>query len=214
MIHDAYDSAERAWLTPPDPWGSDGGETETVNPYDILIKWRKCKTMKLYEIASDYAAFIEAFDNGDIPEDAFYDTLDGIHGAFEEKCANVALSVKNDDAAITALESEIERLQKRVKSIKASQDQKRRYIHDSMSRVGVDRLKDDPRVQISIKKNPPKVVFTDKAAFLYNARESGWTKYLTVPQPELNVSAIKDDLKNGVQLPGAYLEQGSRLEVI
>lgn len=212
MTHDGYDSAERAWLTPPDPWGSDG-EDDPLNPYNILIKWRKCKNMKLYEISTDYADFIAAFENGEIPEEAFADTLDGIHEIFEDKCVNVALSVKNDEAMITALEAEIKRLQERVKSVKSSQESKKKYIFDNMQRVGVDKIKSDPRAQLTIKKNPPKVTFADKATFLYQAREQGWTKYLTTPQPELNTAAIKEDLNNGMTIPGVYLEQGSRLEV-
>lgn len=214
MTHDGYDSAERAWLTPPDPWGSyDGDEREPLNPYRLLLKLERCKNMKLYEISTDYADFIAAFENGEIPEEAFADTLDSIHEIFEDKCVNVALSVMNDEAMITALENEIKRLQERVKSVKAAQESKKKYIYDSMERVGVTKLKNDPRAQLTIKKNPPKVTFTDKAAFLYQAREQGWSKYLTVPQPELNIAAIKDDLKNGVTIPGVYLEQGSRLEV-
>lgn len=213
MMHDGYDSAERAWLEPPEMWGSDGKD-EPLNPYDILMKRRKCKNMKLYEISTDYASFIEAFDNGEIPEDAFADTLDSIHEMFEEKCVNVALSVKNDEAMIIALEAEIKRLQERVKSVKTSQESKKKYIFESMRRVGADRVNGDPRAQLAIKKNPPKVVFVDEAGFLNAAREQGWTKYLTVPQPKLNTSAVKDDLKNGVSLPGVYLAQDSRLEVI
>lgn len=169
--------------------------------------------MKLYEISKEYADFIEAFDSGDIPEEAFADTLDGIHGMFEDKCVAVACSIKNDNAMIAALEAEKEAMEKRISALKKTRDSKSGYLMRSMETVGVDKLKGDPRAQVSIKRNPPKVVFTDKAGFLYTAREQGWTKYLTTPHPELNVSAVKQDLCAGVCIPGARLEQGKRVDI-
>ena len=169
--------------------------------------------MNLYEISADYAKFIEAFDNGDIPEEAFADTLDGIHGMFEDKCVAVACSIKNDDAMLNALKAEKTAMEKRIAALEKTRNSKAGYLMRSMESVGVERLKNDPRAQISIKKNPPKVVFSDKAAFLYQAIAENWSKYLTVPQPELNTNAVKEDLKNGAKLPGVHLEQGKRVDI-
>lgn len=207
-------SAERAWYEPPEY------DTPTPPENDISVKQlikimneRNKKHMNLYEISSDYAKFIEAFDNGDIPEEAFADTLDGIHGMFEDKCVAVACSIKNDDAMLNALKAEKVSMEKRIAALEKTRNSKAGYLMRSMESVGVDRLKNDPRAQISIKKNPPKVVFSDKAAFLYQAVAENWSKYLTVPQPELNTNAVKEDLKNGAKLPGVHLEQGKRVDI-
>lgn len=207
-------SAERAWY--------DAAEYEDPTPpeKDISVKQlikimneRNRRSMKLYEISAEYANFIEAFDNGDIPEEAFADTLDGIHGMFEDKCVAVACSIKNDDAMLNALKAEKISMEKRIAALEKTRNSKAGYLMRSMENVGVDRLKNDPRAQISIKKNPPKVVFSDKAAFLYQAIAENWSKYLTVPQPELNTNAVKEDLKNGAKLPGVHLEQGKRVDI-
>lgn len=207
-------SAERAWYEPPEY------DTPTPPENDISVKQlikiineRNKKHMNLYEISSDYSKFIEAFDNGDIPEEAFADTLDGIHGMFEDKCVAVACSIKNDDAMLNALKAEKISMEKRIAALEKTRNSKAGYLMRSMENVGVDRLKNDPRAQISIKKNPPKVVFSDKAAFLYQAIAENWSKYLTVPQPELNTNAVKEDLKNGAKLPGVHLEQGKRVDI-
>lgn len=207
-------SAEDAWLTPPDVWD----EPETTRR-DLTVKQalkimeRKNKRMNLYEISSEYAEFIEAFDNGDIPDDAFADTLDGIHGLFEEKCVSVACSIKNDNAMIEALNAEIGRLTERKNAMTRKVESKKGYLMRSMQAVGVDKLKDDPRAHITIKKNPPKVVFSDKADFLARAKENGWMYFLNVPQPEVNVNAVKSALTNGKTIPGVYLEQGKRVDI-
>lgn len=214
MYQDGWSySAEDAWYEPPE---YEDEEVEAPEPTvrDVILKLNERNNrMKLYEISAEYAAFIEAFDNGDIPEEAFADTLDGIHGVFEDKCVAVACSIKNDGAMIDALSSEIERLSKRKMQLERACESKRRYLMSSMDSVGVDKIKGDPRAQLSIKKNPPKVVFSDKAAFLYQAINEGWTNYLTTPQPSLNLNAVKNDVKNGVSLPGVHLEQDRRVDI-
>ena len=46
--------------------------------------------MKLYEIAAEYQAFLDAVEAGEIPEEAIGDTLDGIVGEFDQKADNIA----------------------------------------------------------------------------------------------------------------------------
>ena len=207
-------SAERAWYEPPEYDAPTPPENDiSVKQLIKIMNERNKKHMNLYEISSDYAKFIEAFDNGDIPEEAFADTLDGIHGMFEDKCVAVACSIKNDDAMLNALKAEKVSMEKRIAALEKTRNSKAGYLMRSMESVGVERLKNDPRAQISIKKNPPKVVFSDKAAFLYQAVAENWSKYLTVPKPELNTNAVKEDLKNGAILPGVHLEQGKRVDI-
>lgn len=171
------------------------------------------KHMNLYEISSDYAKFIEAFDNGDIPEEAFADTLDSIHGAFEDKCVAVACSIKNDKVMFDALETEIAQLKKRKKVLERTIESKQQYLLDSMERAGVDKIKNNPRAQLRVSKNPPKIVFADKTAFLRQALAEDRKKYLIVQQPTLNESAIKGDLVLGAIIPGVHLEQGKRVDI-
>lgn len=207
-------SAEDAYLTPPEygePTRRKGREMTVKEALKILE--RKNKRMNLYQISSEYAKFIEDFDNGDIPEDAFCDTLDGIHGLFEEKCVAVACSIKNDGAMIEALKGEIARLTERKNAMEKKVESKKGYLMRSMDAVGVDKIKGDPRAHISIKKNPPRVVFSDKAEFLARAKENGWMYFLNVPQPEVNTSAVKSALSNGKTIPGVYLEQGKRVDI-
>lgn len=207
-------SAERAWYDVPEyedpiPPKKDISVKQLIN----IMNERNRRSMKLYEISAEYANFIEAFDNGDIPDEAFDDTFDSLHGMFEEKCVAVACSIKNDDAMLNALKAEKVSMEKRIAALEKTRNSKAGYLMRSMESVGVERLKNDPRAQISIKKNPPKVVFSDKAAFLYQAVAENWSKYLTVPQPELNTNAVKEDLKNGAKLPGVHLEQGKRVDI-
>lgn len=208
-------SAERAWYEPPEY------DTPTPPENDISVKQlikimneRNSNAMKLYEISADYAKFIEDFDNGDIPEEAFADTLDALDGTFKDACVAFALSIENDNATIAALDTEIERLNARKKKLTTSIEGKKSKMLEYMQRVGVDKITDDPRVHIAVRTNStPRTVFSDRAAFLYQAVAEGWTKYLTKPKPDLNIEAVKEDLKNGAKLPGVYLEYGKRVDI-
>ena len=50
--------------------------------------------MKLYEIANDYLALLQAIDEGEIPEEAIADTLEAIEGEIEFKADNLACVLK------------------------------------------------------------------------------------------------------------------------
>jgi hypothetical protein len=61
--------------------------------------------MKLYELANDYLALMQAIDNGEIPEEAIADTLESITAGIEEKADNIACLLKNIEADTTMRET-------------------------------------------------------------------------------------------------------------
>ena len=48
--------------------------------------------MKLYEIANDYLALVQAVEDEEIPEEAISDTLEAIEGEIEVKADNIAVA--------------------------------------------------------------------------------------------------------------------------
>lgn len=92
--------------------------------------------MTLYEISNDLKAFVDAYEAGEIPEDAYTDTLNAIELAFEEKAENIAKAIANINSDISALNSEIKRLQElqvlrenHVKNLK-------NYLYEQMKAIG------------------------------------------------------------------------------
>lgn len=206
-------SAEDAWLTPPDVWDEPRAERRDLTVKQALkIMERKQKRMNLYEISSEYAEFIEAFDNGDIPDDAFADTLDGIHGLFEEKCVSVACSIKNDNAMIEALNAEIGRLTERKNAMARKVESKKGYLMRSMDDEGLKHF-NDSRVKMKLVNKPPIVGFSDRQAFAALAKTKGWLHFLHVPQPDINVAAVCSALENGHVLPYVHLEKRRELVI-
>ena len=67
--------------------------------------------MKLYEIANDYLALLQAIDEGEIPEEAIADTLEAIEGEIEFKADNLACVLKTLNAEVSAIKAEERHLQ-------------------------------------------------------------------------------------------------------
>lgn len=65
---------------------------------------------KLFDIAENYRALFDAFDDCDELTDdqiqAYFDTLEGIEGEFAEKAENIACFIKELDTEVFALDEQ------------------------------------------------------------------------------------------------------------
>ena len=90
--------------------------------------------MKLYEIAAEYQAFLDAVEAGEIPEEAIGDTLDGIVGEFDQKADNIACAIKGYMAEADALKKEEGALRDRRDSKMRKADQMKHYLSEQMQK--------------------------------------------------------------------------------
>lgn len=92
--------------------------------------------MTLYEISNDLKAFIDAYEAGEIPEEAYSDTLNAIELAFEEKAENIAKAIRNIDSDVSALKTEIKRLQELQKQRENHVKNLKKYLFEQMKAIG------------------------------------------------------------------------------
>lgn len=134
------------------------------------------------------------------------DTLLSLEGDIECKAESTNHIIKMKASVNTAIDAEIDRLTKIKKANENTIERLKLGIENMMIALNKSEIK---TALFSAKwvKNPPKLVITNKKAID--------AKYLTIiPQTtEVNNKALKDDLKNGVELPYAHLEQGRRLDL-
>lgn len=158
--------------------------------------------MKLREIASDIEK-LRGISN-EHGHEHVKDTLDAVEMEFNDKAQNI-LSLTNDmDFHISAIDTEIKRLQTKKSAIKNRSESLRDYLRDNMERTGIDKISCD-LFSITLCK-PTKTVAIDDIDSLPD-------DYVNV---ETNVKPDKKkilaDLKSGVDIPGSRLEDGkSRL---
>lgn len=166
--------------------------------------------MKLYEIATEYQNFLEAIENGEIPEEAIADTLESIISIFEDKADNIACLIKNMSAEAEAIKAEESKLAERRKAKEKQVDRLKEYLSDTLLASGYTKL-ETARNKITFRKSES-VAVDDEAEFIKWAMGNEDT-YLTYKDPTINKTAVKDALKNGIELNGVRIESKQNLQI-
>lgn len=158
----------------------------------------------LYEISEELQSIQAAFENGDIPEEAFADTLEGVQMEFDTKVENICKWIMNLKAESAAHKAEKERQQQLEKSANNQADRLKAFLQSVLKAA------DKPKVKAgtftaSIAKSTPALKVYD---------ESLIPSTFYVKQPDkIDNAAIKDAIKAGQTVPGAKLEQGEHLNI-
>lgn len=114
--------------------------------------------MKLYELSTNYNVLVDMLERAteEDPRDAVRDTLDMIHEEIEYKAENIAKILSQFTAEQKAIESEIERLNKKVEQISRNKERLKSYLEESLIRCNMEKFK-TPLFSFLIRNNPPAV---------------------------------------------------------
>ena len=108
-----------------------------------------------------------------------------------------------------AIDAEIARLQ----ALKAHRQKiaqgLRDYLKRNMEAAGIERI-ECPLFRLTVKHNPPAVEVLDERQV---PAEFWVTPPPKVPEARIDKTAVKAAIKAGMEVPGARLVQGSRLEI-
>lgn len=162
---------------------------------------------RLYELTADYEkAFSDMVDaeTGEVNEHALA-MLDGLQDDIKEKGLAVAAYIRNHDADVDALKHEEQRLAARRKQLESRMDWLRGYLLNNMVRCGISEIK-SPYFTIKTKKCPPSVKVLNDADIPQ--------QYIRVKeQISVDKSKIKNDICNGIDVPGAMMEQNTTIVI-
>lgn len=142
---------------------------------------------------------------------AWFDTLDGMEIAIQEKAENVALYIKNLDYEIKAIKSEKSRLDARLKSKEKSCKNMLEYLKNCLEAAKLKKI-ETPRAAISIRNNPESVEISDEKSFIGWAQDNN-DDLLRYKDPEVNKTAVKQLLKAGEEVPYAKLIRTKTLNI-
>ena len=142
---------------------------------------------------------------------AWFDTLDGLEIAIQEKAESIALYIKNLDYEIKAIKSEKSRLDARLKSKEKSCKNMLEYLKNCLEAAKLKKI-ETPRTAISIRNNPESVEITDEKSFIGWAQENN-DDLLRYKDPEVNKTAVKQLLKAGEEVPFAKLIRTQSLNI-
>ena len=166
--------------------------------------------MHLYEIAADYKNFIEAVENGDIPEEAIADTLESITALLEDKADNIACMIKNMAAECEAIKAEEGKLAERRKVKERLIERSKIYLSETLQNSGIDKV-ETARNKITFRKSEG-VQIADEKGFIEWALKNN-DEYLTYKDPTINKTAIKKAIASGIEVNGASVESKMNIQI-
>lgn len=151
--------------------------------------------MKLYELTDKYNQLLEVAE--ELDPTAFQDTLQALEDDIEDKAENIAKLIRTLTSDIDIIKAEEKRLAERRKSVENRISDLKEYLQNQMEVAGIDKVK-RPTLTISIQNNPPSVKVTDETLLF---------DYMIIPEPKIDKKALLADLKNGVEIAGAEIQQ-------
>lgn len=165
----------------------------------------------LYVLTNQYLELAEKLADGDFDAQTIADTIEasGISDELAVKAQGIEFVARGAEAHHAAIDAEIARLTALKAHRQKVADGLRAYLKDNMERAGIEKI-ECPLFKLSIKKNPPSVEVIDPLSLP--------AEFWRTPEPKPPVAApdkaaIKAALQDGKDVPGARLNQGTRLEV-
>ena len=164
-------------------------------------------SLTLYEISQDYLQALDVFTDpeADIPLGAVLDTLEGIEGQLQDKAVNVAKFMQNLDATARAIREAKQQMARRRKAIENRARWIRDYLRANMQAAGSTRI-ESPWFCLAIQNNPGTLEIFDEASLPDDFK----TEVVTL---KIDKAAIKQAIRDGAEIPGVMLSQGTRLAI-
>lgn len=157
--------------------------------------------MNLYTLSANYQQILSLIEDG---QEGLEDTLEAVEGAIEDKLENIGKLIKTIDAESAGLKAEETRLADRRKSLEANTKRLKLYAEQSMLDAGIKKSKGQ-LFTFSIQKNPAALEVSNDSIIP--------KEFFTISEPVLNNAALKEALKNGQVIDGAYLVQKESLRI-
>lgn len=158
--------------------------------------------MQIWEIDAQMQALFDQADpdTGELPEDAV-EALEALQLERETKLEGWALSVKNDLAEVAAIEEAEKTLAKRKKAAKNRAERKKARLAELLDG---EKLKTG-RVSAYWRRSTSIVLDEGKTWEDFDER------FLKHKDPEISLSAIREAIEAGEDVPGAHLQENNNL---
>jgi hypothetical protein len=164
--------------------------------------------MTLFELGAQYKSLEALLDSEDLPEEVIRDTVEGLTGEIEHKAVNVAKVVlhlkkqaENIMEVAEAMAARATRIQKRSESLKA-------YLLFVLQSIDMQKV-DTAEMTIRRQVNPESVTVFNESTI----PPEYW--YQPPPPPKaIDKKKLKEALKDGALIEGAFCERGEHLRII
>lgn len=159
--------------------------------------------MKMYELVGNYNQVWDMINSGEVDLQTIQDTLESIEADIEVKAENSVHLIKNLEAYSLGLRTEIERLNAKYDAVNNKTTAIKEYLFKQLEVANLTEVKTGIAT-IKQQKNPASVVIEKEE--LIPA-----TYQTVVPETyKIRKADIAKDLKAGIKVPGATLQQSTR----
>ena len=160
--------------------------------------------MKLYELTQNYLNLLDLLENPEVPADIIQSAIEEVEGNFEDKAENIVKLIKSVEGDIKTYKEEELRLSTRRKTLENKVINLKVYLESSLKAIGKKEIK-GKLFTLKIQKNAPSVVIDDLNTIP--------KEYLKESIVLVDKTKLKDDLKNGLDVPGARLQSTESLRI-
>lgn len=163
---------------------------------------------QLYKISDKFLGLKEAFESGNIDDDAFNDTIEAIEMDFSEKVGNILTLRASFKSKVESIKAEKKRLSELQTTTENAIDRLEEYLRYEMGRTGIKKVQDDKSLrQVSLSDTAPKVLVKPDAID-YKAIPCDYvTEQVNY---KVDFTTIKNDLISGKEIKGFSLADGKR----
>ena len=155
----------------------------------------------IYEMTEQAQQLLELLTDGEIDEQTFLDTIEGM-GAID-KVENICKVISCLSADSQMFSNEIKRCQDRKRTIDNNITRLKKSLYDFYIASGQKQLKAGIFTVSSRKSTAVKI--TNEEAIPMD--------YLTIPMPKADLTAIKQAIKEGINVPGAEIEERESVQI-
>lgn len=164
--------------------------SDLFNQFDAINEWEPDTNADGMPIDDDgnIIANVDAYRNKMLT--AWFDTLTGIEGEFDEKAESIAIYYKQLLAEAKMLKAEKAAIAKDSHKKEKQAESLKTYLFKSMQALGRQKI-DMPRAVMSLKKNAPSLVVDDEISFVEWAEEHNLDHLLKYSMPEVKKNDVK-----------------------
>lgn len=186
--------------------------SDLFNQFDAINEWEPDTNADGMPIDDDgnIIANVDAYRNKMLT--AWFDTLTGIEGEFDEKAESIAIYYKQLLAEAKMLKAEKAAIAKRQSQKEKQAESLKTYLFKSMQALGRQKI-DMPRAVMSLKKNAPSLVVDDEISFVEWAEEHNLDHLLKYSMPEVKKNDVKALCKKGEEIPFVHMEVKQSLSI-
>lgn len=160
----------------------------------------------LYDLAQAYVDFFDHILDPEFDEQCLQDTLESLDGTIELKVENGIGLIKSLESLESGFDSEIKRLTARRNTIRNRIQQIKDWYKFNLETMQMTKI-ETKRGTMSIQKSIPRLVVDNP-----DTLPEGY-KILVPATFNIDSDSLKNDLKRGIEVDGAHLEQGSHLRI-